>query len=369
MRPTIVAQKIDEVDLHITRICNGRCPYCYVDDGGESNPLFERLPQFGETATLKKIIQNIRNAAAAENLVFVGGDPCQHPDLAELLRFASEDVGGMAVCVLSNTHSYKKNGQSVPIETIVPYVSELDFTLHGIGTAHDAINGNCGAYEHGMRQLKAYMRARGDADKGVAIVLNFIPYTMQHIEEIMRSVIMELQMDPQRDYFMVQRIAKTGRACKSYSRWMIQHDLLVKALGTIETINRELGFETKLDAVDAFPWCAIPEQYRYMLTPGGCKWGRPGGVLSVVQNGGIQRCALSERILGNFLEIDTPEAFTRFMMENPVLRQFRTHRHLDSKCLSCSLLDKCGGGCVIAAGGGDPYKDSIVHTGHDYLTD
>ena len=367
MEPTVVT--IEEIDLHITRKCDGHCPYCYVDEDGGSNQLFKRLPQFGETATLKTIIRNIRNAATTKNLVFVGGDPCQHPDLAELLRFASEDVGNMDVCVLSNTHSYKDNGEPVPIETIVPYVSELDFTLHGISTAHDAINGNPGAYEHGMRQLKAFIKARNDADKCLAIVLNFIPYTMQHIEEMMRSVITELQMDPQRDYFMVQRIAKTGRACKSYSQWMVQQDLLAKALNTIEIIRYELGFETKLDAVDAFPWCAIPEQYRYMLTPGGCKWGHPDGVLSVVQNGDIQRCALSERSLGNFLKINTPEAFTQFMMENQILQQFRAHRHLDSKCLSCNLLDKCGGGCIIAAGRGDPYKNDIVRTGHDYLAD
>ena len=90
-------------------------------------------------------------------------------------------------------------------------------------------------------------------------------------------------------------------------------------------------------------------------------------MLSVVQDGGIQRCALSERILGNILDYGTPEKFTRFMLESPTLRAFREHRHLDQKCLSCELLEKCGGGCVIAAGRGDPYKTDIVNVGHDYL--
>ncbi len=370
MGPVIATKEVDEVDLHITRECDGHCPYCYVDEGGGSNELFKRLPLYGDTETLKEIIRNIRGAAGAKSLVFVGGDPCRHPDLAELLRYAKEDVGGMATCVLSNTHSYMKDGKAVPIEAIVPYVDELDFTLHGIGSAHDTINGNPGAYDHAMEQLKAYMRARGDTThKGVGIVLNFIPYTLQHIEGMMMGAISELHMDPERDYFLVQRIAKTGRACEGYSRWMVKQDLLTKALGSIEYIRQEYGFETKLDAVDAFPWCAIPEQYWYMLTPGGCKWGCPDGVLSVVQDGGIQRCALSERILGNFLDINTPAAFTRFLTGNSILQMFRTHRHLDGKCLSCDLLEKCGGGCVIAAGDGDPYKAGDIHTGHDYLAD
>ena len=162
--------KMNEVDLHICSNCDGKCPYCYVDQNGGSNELFKNLPLFGDTETLKQIIENIWYAALAKNLVFVGGDPCRHPDLAELLRYAKNDLGGMDICVLSNTHSYRKGGKIVPIDDIVPYVDELDFTLHGIGAAHDAINGNRGAYEHGMRQLKRFMHCRGKAEKGIAIV-------------------------------------------------------------------------------------------------------------------------------------------------------------------------------------------------------
>ena len=359
--------KMNEVDLHICSNCDGKCPYCYVDQNGGSNELFKNLPLFGDTETLKQIIENIWYAALAKNLVFVGGDPCRHPDLAELLRYAKNDLGGMDICVLSNTHSYRKGGKIVPIDDIVPYVDELDFTLHGIGAAHDAINGNRGAYEHGMRQLKRFMHCRGKAEKGIAIVLNFVPYTLQHLEQMMEGAIEELHMDPERDYFMVQRIAPTGRACNNYDQWKIQPDLLIDALDAFEYLHERRGFDVKVDTVDVFPWCAIPDKYHYMLNPGGCQWGQPGGVLSVVQDGGIQRCALSERILGNILDYGTPEEFTKFMLENPTLRVFREHRHLDQKCLSCELLEKCGGGCVIAAGRGDPYKTDIVNVGHDYL--
>ncbi len=357
---------VNEVDLHITKQCSGRCAYCYVDTCGGSNQLFKELPRFGDTEVLKNIIRNIRVAAEAKNLVFVGGDPCEHPDLVELLRYAKE-LRGMDIAVLSNTHDYRLNGEIVPIESIVPYVSELDFTLHGIGDAHDAFNGNQGAYRHGMEQLKRFMAARRE-DQPVAIVLNFVPGTLEHLEEMMRGVIDELHMDPNLDYFMVQRIAPTGRAHENYERWKVSKDLLVNALRTIERINEELGFETKLDTVDAFPWCAVPEEYRYMLHKGGCQWGRPGGVLSVVQDGGIQRCALSERILGNMLNIKTPAQFGDFM-QNPTLTAFRNYHHLDEKCINCWMLKYCGGGCVIAAGNGDPYKTDNIRVGHDYLAD
>ena len=81
------------------------------------------------------------------------------------------------------------------------------------------------------------------------------------------------------------------------------------------------------------------------------------------------RDALSERTIGSFLDIDTQEKFERFMLDNQTLRAFRERRHLDDKCLHCQHLDKCGGGCVIASGNGDPYNniEGAIRKGHDYL--
>lgn len=369
---------INEVDFHVCggvdpktglKACSGKCPYCYVDMVKKSNPVFKELPVFGDKATLMQAIRNIRKSARPKDFVFVGGDPCEHDNLMELIKLAKGL--GMNVAVLSNTHVYKMDGRVIPIEWVTPFVDELAFTLHGIGDRHDSVNGNIGAYRNGMWQLKKFMFARGTTDKAVSILMNFVPYTMRHLEEMMIGVIEELQMDPERDYFAIQRIAPTGLAKNDYERWKVRRDLLPGALRTLKDIRERLGFETKLDTIDVFPWCSIPEEYHDMLHEGGCQWGQPNGVLSVVQDGGIQRCALSERTIGSFLEIDTREKFTRFMLDNPTLRAFREHRHLEDRCLRCEYLDRCGGGCVIAVGGedGDPYAvdGGVVCTGRDYL--
>lgn len=367
---------VKEVDIHICgggfdsktcrKACTGKCPYCYVDMVSGSNPVFRDLPVFGDTKTLMQVIRNIHASAQPEDLVFVGGDPCEHDDLMKLIQFAKGL--GMNVAVLSNTHIYRDGGKIIPIEWITPFVDELALTLHGIGVNHDSVNGNKGAYEKVIRQLKRFMLARGKSDRAVSIVLNFVPYTMLNIEEMMIGIIEELQMDPERDYFAIQRIAPTGLAEDDYEQWKVRRDLLPQTLEVIERIRKDRGFETKVDTIDVFPWCAIPDKYHYMLHEGGCQWGRPNGILSVVQNGGIQRCALSERTIGSFLDIDTQGKFARFMLDNQTLSAFREHRHLDDKCLHCQYLDKCGGGCVIASGNGDPYViEGAVHKGHDYL--
>ena len=357
--------RMDEIDFHVCKKCQAACDYCYIGRQHHCNGVFNNLSSIGDTETLKKIIRNIHDAARPNNFVFVGGNPCEHPDLVSLLSYA-KSLGGMDIAVLSNTHIYRVGGKSVGIENIVPFVSELDFTLHGIGEEHDKRNHDGGSYKWAMKRLRRFVEVRED-DQAIAIVLNFVPYTIEHLEEMMSGVAEEIGMEPGRDYFTVQRIAPTGEAVNDYDRWKVIN--LAGALETIERFSERTGFEVKLDAVDAFPFCAVPDKYWYMLTEGGCKWGQPHGILSVIQDGGIQRCALSERVLGNFLDIDTPEKFTKFMTENSTLQAFMACAHLDKKCKGCWLLDKCRGGCVIAAGNGDPYMTSSITVGHDYLAE
>ena len=355
--------RMDEIDVHICKKCRAACDYCYIGRQHRCNHIFNDMLAIGDTETLKKIIRNIHDAARPNNLVFVGGDPCEHPDFVSLLSYA-KSLGDMDIAVLSNTHVYRVGGEPVGIESIVPYVAELDFTLHGIGEEHDKRNHDGGSYVAAMEQLRQFMAVRND-DQAVAIALNFVPYTILHLEEMMSGVAEEIGMVPGLDYFTVQRIAPIGEAAEDYDQWKVIN--LNEALETMAKFSKRTGLEVKIDAIDAFPLCAVDSKHWNMLNGGGCKWGQPDGVLSVVQDGGIQRCALSERILGSFLHIDTPEKFTTFMTENPTLKAFMACAHLDDKCKSCWALDKCRGGCVIAAGNGDPYETDCIICGHDYL--
>ena len=356
-----MGRTVNEVDLHVTTGCNGRCKYCYVDHGN-SNDLF-RGSVHGDTETLKTIIRNIKVAANANDLVFVGGDPCQHPDLFDLLRCAK--ALGLRTCVLSNTHVYRYRGIVVPIEKVVEVVDEMDFTLHGIPSVHNAFNGNRYAYESAVCQIKKFIGLRNE-EQSVAVVINFTPENVEHLDETLRAFLRDVPLDPSRDCFLVQRIAPVGRARENYDQWKITREMVREAIEVFEAIRKEFGVEMRLDAVDAFPWCAVPEEYHYMLTPGGCQWGQPGGVLSVTQDGNIQRCALSGKNLGNFIELDTPEKFEAFYSDNPTLKAFREKRHLPESCLKCEYFEKCGGGCVIAMGG-DPYAREEIPIGRDYL--
>ena len=357
--------KIKEADLHITTACDGRCPYCYVDHG-KSNDVFRFVSRHGDVDTLKEIIRNIVLAALAEDLVFVGGDPCRHPDLVPLLRYAKSF--GLHTCVLSNTHVYRENGSEVSTESFAKYLDEMDFTLHGVEDVHDAFNGNPGAYRNAVERIREFIAFRGSSDKSVGIIINFTPEIIRrNLHRTLVEIIEDLKLDPKRDFFMAQRIALVGRAASDPERWCLTRADIENALKVFAEITKTYGFEFRLDAVDAFPWCAVPEEFHYMLTPGGCQWGQPDGVLSILPDGKIQRCALSAKTIGDMLSMKTPEEFSQWYENNYDLKRFREKQHLPEKCRECKYFEKCGGGCVIASGK-DQYAGKMAHR-RDYLAD
>ncbi|MBO4855358.1 radical SAM protein [Candidatus Saccharibacteria bacterium] len=372
---------IKEADLHITRICNSRCGYCYVDPQGElprRNAAFWCQPAYGATGELMCVIEAIKKIAGAEDLVLVGGNPCLHPNIVQLLLRAKEL--GLNICVLSNTHVYMDNGRPVAMAEVTPLLDEVDFTLHGASaSAHDAFNHATGSYRQATSQIKEFMLYR-KSEQSVGIILNMVPQVISNLSAIMSNIIDDLELNPELDFFSIQRIAPSGKAKQSYSQWRIDRAMVEHAFDTFDDIKARFGISTKC-CIDAFPWCAVPEKHWHYLEPlrGGCNWGKPGGVLSVLMDGKLQRCALCEQDLGiNILNIESPADFDALFQNNPILRAFNERKHLDKKCLSCELLDKCGGGCTVGGGcgGEDPYarfdpfdQTHTICRGHDYLAD
>ena len=380
---------IDEADVHIClweKHCSGNCGCCYLRSEKPYKTVFEKckVDQIGFEDMLKVMV-NLRYAAGAKYIVFVGGDPCEHPNLVEFLIFAK--AIGLDTCVLSNTHRYLMGGQEVDIETVTRYgyLDEIDVTIHGTRTAHDRFNGSPGSYDYMFDQVKKYEKAR-DEYQSIGIVLNMTPYligTAMTLNLTMTDTIIRFGLDPERDFFTIQRIAPAGLALKDFEKkWAIDSSMINDAFNIFDIMKDAYGIETRV-CIDAFPWCAIDKKYWHYLKPleGGCNWGRPGGVLSIMPDGMIQRCALCYDHLGvNIKDLDTPGYFTELMVANRALKAANERKHLNEKCKSCSLFEKCGGGCIIASTfygahtgkrvWGDPYPyGSSVAAGRymDYL--
>ena len=140
-------EKLKEIDFHITDVCNGHCPMCYATEEG-----IER--KNGDIELLKKVVHNAIVNGEVERFVMVGGDPCEHPQLVELLRYIKDEGKANNVktttIVLSNTHDYKEDGKTVSMEEVAKYVDEMDETtsvpkclqIPGGGTSDEDIKGD-----------------------------------------------------------------------------------------------------------------------------------------------------------------------------------------------------------------------------------
>lgn len=353
-----MSEKLREIDFHITDVCLGHCPMCYATEE-------DMCRKHGDLETLKKVVHNAIANGEVERFVMVGGDPCEHPHLVELLKYIKAegkkyDVKTKTI-VLSNTHDYKENGKPVSIEEVAPYIDEMDVTVHGATPeVHDAFNGCPGSYEHVMENVKKFIGVK-NSDQEVCAIMNVMPHTVKHMESIMLNT--ALNLDGKVDFFGIQRIAPSGRACGE-TKYFIEQIDVNSIMQIFKKIKTEHGFNVEF--IDVFPWCAVKPEYRDMLPKGGCNWGTE--VCAVYSDGTVSRCAMSDRKLSaNMAELDTPEKFAEFWETDQELVKFRKRAHLDEQCRACSMLADCGGGCTMARKSGDPYKQDVPEQGHDYL--
>ena len=75
--------KLKEINFHITDACQAHCPMCYATEEGTSR-------KHGDIEDLKLIVHNAIVNGEVERFVMVGGDPCEHPHLVELLKYIKE---------------------------------------------------------------------------------------------------------------------------------------------------------------------------------------------------------------------------------------------------------------------------------------
>jgi len=318
----VMEHKIESIALHLTNECSHKCPTCYATDK-------TKKVEEGDFEKLKKILFELKKAGVRE-VNFVGGDPAEYSKIRELLEYADEL--GLKVPVLSNTHNYKNSS----VQEIAPYVSALEWTVHGPSEKiHDAYCGKKDAFKSAIHNLRIYDSMRLE-DQKLGIVMNL----MRHNHNLLyASVENVLNQGLSVDYVLIQRIAPFYRG-KQFDNTIYQEEI-VTGFENIKRINEDLGIETVM--VDSFPLCMIPEEYHQYF--GKCEWGYSIGALDF--HGNLSRCAMSPVYqLGNILETPINEIWENAEM----LQRFRSKEYLDEGCKNCNQLEKCGGGCPMSCG-------------------
>ena len=107
----------NEAVLHITSCCSHHCPFCYyVDDSTR---------HFSQNYNILKAIINELGKYGCERILFVGGDPAEHPDIISLGRYAK--ALGMNTSILSNTLKFAPQYSWSDITTAF---DNIEVTIH-----------------------------------------------------------------------------------------------------------------------------------------------------------------------------------------------------------------------------------------------
>jgi MoaA/NifB/PqqE/SkfB family radical SAM enzyme len=176
--------------FHILTKCNLRCRHCYINPEQQGK---KELP----LSAIKAWLDEFASTSSTTNLIFLGGEPTLHPDLAPAIKYA-RDRGFGSITVDTNGYLFYDILSKVSPEE----VDFFSFSLDGAtGKTNDRIRGK-GSYDICIRGIQKAV------DKGYAASLIYTASTLNiHELELMPSLIKNLAIDR----FFIQVIGLRGK--------------------------------------------------------------------------------------------------------------------------------------------------------------
>ena len=97
-RTVSFSRKATNVFFHILTRCNLNCSHCYINPSQHGN---QTLP----INTIKRWLDAFTDKATEANVIFLGGEPTLHPDLAEAVRYARKS-GYQSITIDTNGYLF-----------------------------------------------------------------------------------------------------------------------------------------------------------------------------------------------------------------------------------------------------------------------
>lgn len=323
------APHLDMVAVHFSTRCGAKCSFCYF-----GNPISQKDDPT-DWQTIQKVLDEVAREDVKE-VLFVGGDPVIHPHFRDSLDYAKHL--GLRTSVLSNSWAIR------PITAFADTVALIDnceaTVLGPSAPLHDSIVGVPGAYTTLVSNL-TQLSALG---KPIGVCLNAMPQNLEHLFDTVSSLHKTHRLVLRS--VMFQRIVPSGGS-RDDTRFGLSLRDMRTLMEQVDQIAKEFGLPITFE--DPVPHCTVEPQYRHYLTR--CEWGYTRG--SINHRGELNRCGADDSYrLGNIFE----QPLQKTWREHPTLVSFRSKHYLPDECLSCDLLEACGGGCPLSCG---------THVDHD----
>ncbi len=315
------------VSWNLTRLCNLRCPHCYLSAGKKAT---DEL-----TTTECLALLDEMQALGTEMVILTGGEPLLRKDIYQLARSASE----RGLWVVMGTNGVLVNDR-VAQKMIECGVKGVGISIDSLDPdRHNSFRGGPNAWEHSVRALEV-CKANG-------------------LEVLVQTTVMDMNRDeiPQliefarakgawsfNLYFLVQ----TGRGQRMSDLSAGDTESLLTDLVEVQEAYRPMLVRAK--CAPQFKRIAY-ETGGGGLESGGCMAGTH--YCRITPSGDVTPCPYMDVSAGNIRE----QSFTEIWQSSPVLTALRDPSRLKGRCGSCEYKELCGGCRCRAYAGLDDYLE------------
>ena len=330
---TLSTYKPSLISWNLTKMCNLRCPHCYMEAGRKAeNEL--------TTSECLSLIDDMR-AVGTEMLILTGGEPLLRKDIYDIASYASSQ----GIWVVMGTNGVLITDQ-VAEKMVACGVKGVGISIDSLDPAvHNSFRGGPDAWEYSVRALDICR------DHGLEVLVQTTVMEMNRAEiPQMIAFAKEKGAWSFNLYFLVQ----TGRGQQLNDLSAEQTEMILDDLVNVQDQYRPMLVRSK--CAPHFKRIAY-EHSLGGLESGGCMAGTQYG--RITPEGDVTPCPYMNVVAGNVREQD----FADIWRNSPVLQQLRDLKQLKGRCGACEFNELCGGcRCRAFAAYGDYLQEDPACT-------
>ncbi len=301
------------VSWNLTRLCNLRCPHCYLSAGKKTEDELTTEECLGLVGEMR--------ALGTEMVILTGGEPLLRKDIYDLATASAES--GMWVVMGTNGVLLDDRVARKMVECGVKGVG---ISIDSIDPAkHDAFRGGPDSWKHSVRALEV---AKAN---GLEVLVQTTVMDMNR-DEIPRLI--EFAKERGAWSFNLYFLVQTGRGQRMNDLSAEDTESLLSDLVDAQDDYRPMLVRSK--CAPQFKRIAY-DAGRRGLESGGCMAGTE--YCRITPGGDVTPCPYMTLTAGNVRE----QSFTDIWRTSPVLLTLRDPERLGGRCGACEYKELCGG--------------------------
>lgn len=331
-------------NLEITEVCPLACKHCYTYWGyAATGKRTSVCDEQYELAHFTKII-DILSSLGIRMLTFTGGEPFSRKDiLYDLIKYAKKRsmivfVNTSASLICSDDKAYIRDvGADGYLVSLMSYKRKVNNALSQFDSFDNTVKG--------IKILSAL---------GQNITVNMV-CSKENYKDVRATAKFVESLGV---YGFSAAPMMAALSYPEYLEMRLSKEQLRQVLEDILWVQNN----TKLLAttLESLPYCAFNDSdlssFRSILSHSYCGAGMTD--IAIACNGDVRPCIMSSKSVGNLLTDDWDDLWNNMSI-------WRTEKVLPEECLSCEVVDECGGGCRVSAltvnnsiNGKDPYMEN-----------